>query len=96
MPMDSRTTGLEVKRVITFDGEGPLKAFCDVAIGDLYLIKGLRVIQGKHGLFVSMPRQQGKDHKWYDSVVAMTDASKREIGRVVLEAYQQECETAAV
>ena len=94
--MESRTRGLEVKRVIKFDGEGPLKAFCDVAIGDLYLIKGLRVIQGKHGLFVSMPRQQGKDHKWYDSVVALTDDSKREMGRVVLEAYQQECEAAVV
>ena len=89
--MQTRNTALEVKRLVKFVGEGPLKAFCDLAIGDLFLIKGLRVVKGKHGFFVGMPRQQGKDHKWYDLVIALSDDSKREMGRVVLGAYQQEC-----
>ena len=88
--MESLATDLAVKRLVKFDGDGSLKAYCDVAIGDLFLIKGLRVVEGKKGLFVSMPRQQGKDGKWYDNVVALTTESKNEVGRVVLEAYQQE------
>ena len=83
-------TGLTVKRMIRFDGEGSLKAYCDLAIEDRFLIKGLRVVEGKNGLFVSMPRQQGKDGKWYDNVSALTKEMKVEVGRVVLEAYQQE------
>ncbi len=88
--MESATMELSVKRLVKFDGEGSLKAYVDLGIGDLFLIKGLRVVEGKNGLFVSMPRQQGKDSRWYDSVVALTKETRAEIGRVVLEAYQRE------
>jgi len=80
---------LSVKRLVKFDGEGSLKAYCDLAIGDQFLVKGLRVVQGKNGLFVSMPREQGKDQKWYDNVVLLTDKAKTDVNRVVLDAYQQ-------
>ena len=80
---------LSVKRLVKFDGEGSLKAYCDLAIGEQFLVKGLRVVQGKNGLFVSMPREQGKDQKWYDSVVLLTDKAKTDVTHVVLDAYQQ-------
>ena len=88
--MDVMTTDLAVKRLVRFDGDGSLKAYCDLSIGETFPIKGLRVVSGKNGLFVSMPRQQGKDQKWYDMVVALTTEAKKEVGRVVLEAYQQQ------
>ena len=86
--MENGGTGLAVKRLVRFDGGGTVRAYCDVAIAGAFLIKGLRVVEGKNGLFVSMPRQQGKDHKWYDSVVALTKEAKTDVGRVVLEAYE--------
>ncbi|MBI3011903.1 MAG: septation protein SpoVG family protein [Candidatus Omnitrophica bacterium] len=88
--MEAVATDVAVKRLVKFDGEGSLKAYCDLAVGDTFLIKGLRVVEGKNGLFVSMPRQQGKDQKWYDSVVALTKEAKQEVSRVVLEAYSKE------
>ena len=88
--MQTAVADLAVKRLVRFDGNGSLKAFCDIAVGDSFLIKGLRVVLGKNGLFVSMPRQQGKDHKWYDNVVALTKETKDELNRVVLEAYNRE------
>ena len=88
--MPSLEARLSVERMVRFDGEGSLKAYCDLAIGDAFLIKGLRVVEGKNGLFVSMPRQQGKDAKWYESVVALTKEANAEVSRVVLEAYRQE------
>ncbi len=87
--MENRNMHLSVKRLITFDNEGTLKAYCDLIIGELFLVKGIRVVKGRNGLFVSMPRQQGKDSKWYDSVVALTDEVKDTVSQVVLEAYEQ-------
>ena len=87
---------LTVKRMVRFTGEGSIKAYCDIAIGEQFLIKGLRVVEGKNGLFVSMPRQQGKDHRWYDSVVALRKEAKTEVDRLVLEAYQQNGTTDAM
>ena len=88
--MESATAEFLVKRLVKFEGNGSVKAYCDLAVGDLFLLKGLRVVTGKKGLFVSMPRQLGKDGKWYDHVVALTDETRKEVGRVVLAAYQQE------
>lgn len=88
--METAQQGLSVKRILRFEGEGTLKAYCDLVIDDRFLVKGLRVVEGKNGLFVSMPRQQGKGAKWYDSVVALTKETKAEVSRIVLEAYAQD------
>ena len=80
---------LEVKRLVHFEGEGSLKAYCDLAIGDVLLVHGFRVIEGKQGLFVSMPRQAGKDGRWYDSVVPLTTEARAALQQVILKAYQQ-------
>jgi stage V sporulation protein G len=79
---------MEVKRLMKFEGGGSLKAFCDLAIGDVLLIRGVRVIDGKNGIFVSMPRQQAKNGKWFDHVSVLAPAFKKKMDEVVLEAYQ--------
>ena len=78
-----------VSRLVAHHGEGPLKAFCDITVSDLLLIKGVRVVVGRHGPFVSMPRQQARDGRWHDSVVPLTNTTKAELRRVVLEAFHR-------
>ena len=78
---------LEVSRLHKLDGTGATKAFCDLSILDSFVIKGLRVVEGEKGLFVSMPREEGKDGKWYNTVIPLKREVKDEIERVVLEAY---------
>jgi len=90
--MEMTIPALSVKRIVKFDGEGTLKAYCDLAIDESLLIKGVRVVEGRNGLFVSMPRQQGKNQKWYDSVVALNKEIKSELSRIVLDAYEQSSE----
>ena len=80
---------LSVQRLVRFDGDGSLKAFCDLEVGELFIIKGLRVVNGRKGMFVSMPRQQGKDTRWYDVVEPLTKEMKQEVERVVLAAYEK-------
>ena len=88
--MESLVADLSVKRLVKFDGEGSLKAYCDLVVGNVFLIKGLRVVDGKNGLFVSMPRQQSKGGKWFDSVQTLTKETKVEVERLVLAAYTEE------
>ena len=88
--MEVTAMDLSVERLVKFEGAGSLKAFCDLAVGDRFLIKGLRVVQGKKGLFVSMPRQQGKNGAWFDSVETITKEVKQEVERLVLDVYQRE------
>lgn len=78
---------LEVARIHKLDGTGSTKAFCDLQVLDSFVIKGLRVVEGEKGLFVSMPREAGKDGKWYNTVMPLSKEIKDEVERIVLEAY---------
>jgi len=78
---------LAVTRIHKLEGEGATKAFCDISILDSLVINGLRVVQGKDGLFVSMPREAGKDGKYYNTVIPLRREVKDDIEKLVLEAY---------
>ena len=70
--------------------EGKVKAFVDISVNDGILIKGIRVVHGKEGLFVSMPSELGKDEKWYERVRCLNNEVKELIVRKVLDAYQEQ------
>ncbi len=65
-----------------------VKAFADIRT-DLLIVKGLRIVQGKEKLFVAMPREQGKDGKWYDIVFPANKEAKVVIEEAVLQAYNE-------
>lgn len=81
------TMEVAVERLYTFTGDGPLKAFADLTLNRAVLVKGFRVVDGKNGLFVGMPRQGAKNGKWFDAVKPLTKTMQSEIARVVLDAY---------
>ncbi|MFH1645611.1 MAG: septation protein SpoVG family protein [Candidatus Omnitrophota bacterium] len=78
---------IKVEKFYHLDNGSAVKAFADVSIGNSFVIKGVRVVSGKNGLFVSMPRQQGKDGKWYSRVYFTNDALKDELNEVVLSEF---------
>ncbi len=81
---------VQVQRMYRFETDRPLKAFADIIVNDVLLIKGVRVMKGRGGLFVSMPREQAKDKKWYDTIRCLTIEARDIITEVVLEAYNEE------
>ena len=88
--MSASTLQLKVDRIFKLPDNGPMKAFVDLNINDLIVIKGLRVVQGRQGLFVSMPQEQGKDKRWYDSIRCLNDGIKNTINEMVLQAYHEQ------
>jgi DNA-binding cell septation regulator SpoVG len=78
---------ISVSRIYKLDTDSKLKAFADVTFSGV-VIKGFSVVDGQKGLFVSMPRHQGKDGKWYDTVTTQTKELKQQLAEVVLEAYK--------
>jgi stage V sporulation protein G len=79
---------LQVVRLYRFEGESKIKAFCDVSVGD-FIVKGLKVLEGKNGLFLSMPQEKSKDGKWYNTFFPATKEARQLLTDLVLEAYQQ-------
>ena len=88
--MATETIEIKVLKVHRVEGNNRIKAFVDISINDALLIKGLRIVTGKNGLFVSMPVEQGKNEKWYERVRCMNKDVRDEIARTVLAAYSRE------
>ena len=80
------SNGFEIVQLRRLNGEGKAKAFCDIALSGL-VIKGFSVVEGKKGLFIGMPRQQGKDGKWYEVVTPLDEGTRTALSESILEAY---------
>ncbi|MBF0569828.1 MAG: septation protein SpoVG family protein [Candidatus Omnitrophica bacterium] len=78
-----------VEKMYRLPDAGSLKAFADVCVSDAIVIKGVRVMEGKKGLFVGLPREQGKDNKWYDQVVCRSADIYGELSGKVIEHYKE-------
>ena len=76
-----------VERMYRMAGEASTKAFADISVGGVVMVKGLRVVQGSKGLFVGMPRKPGKDGNWYDTVRPLTKEARASLVSTVLEAF---------
>lgn len=81
-------SAIKVSRIYKVDGDSTLKAFVDVSLGGV-VIKGLRIVNGKNGLFLGMPHHQGKDGKWYPTVFAENKEIQQALEELVLGAYQE-------
>ena len=81
------TNAISVSRIFKLETDSKLKAFADVSFSGI-VIKGFSVVNGEKGLFVSMPRHQGKDGKWYNTVTPTTKELKQQLTEIVLEAYK--------
>ena len=80
---------ISVERIYKLNNDkSSLKAFADICVNNVLLIKSIRVINGKKGLFVSMPMEQAKDKKWYESVKCLNEEIRHEIVKKVMEAYE--------
>ena len=79
---------IQVSRIYRLEGDSKLKAFVDVSFAGI-VVKGFSVVDGSNGLFVSMPRHQGKDGKWYNTVYPATKELKQQLSEAVLTAYKE-------
>ena len=79
-----------VEKMFRLPDAGSLKAFADISVNDALVIKGVRVLEGKKGLFVCMPREQGMDNKWYDQVVCKNASVFEDLSLAIVNHYQKE------
>ena len=75
------------------DPQSNTKAFASVAIDDLIVIRGIRIVEGKKGLFVTMPQSQDKDKNYRDIAFPICGELRKAINKSVLELYDSEAIT---
>ena len=81
-----------VARIDRLVQKGNVKAIASVSLDGMFVVKGLKVMDGKKGLFVSMPQESypGKDgqKQYSNTFFALTNSAKLQLQEVVLDAYK--------
>lgn len=85
----SEVLNVKVDKITRLENGSKLKAFCDLVFGDLFLVKGFRVVESEKGMFVGMPQQRSIQGKWFNVFMPASNEVKEYINEVVLAAYQE-------
>lgn len=81
---------MEITEVrVTLRDEEKLKAFANVTFDDAFVIRGLKIISGAKGYFVSMPSRRRPDGSHQDIAHPINSDMRRIIEQRVLDAYQE-------
>jgi stage V sporulation protein G len=75
---------------ITLRNEEKLKAFASITFDDCFVIRGLKVISGSQGYFVSMPSRKRKDGSYQDIAHPINNEMRKKIEDKVLDAFETE------
>ena len=70
-------------------GEGNVKAIASANLDDCFAIRNIRIMEGKNGLFVSMPSQRGQDGNYHDICFPTTAEFRKQLNNAVETAYKQ-------
>jgi stage V sporulation protein G len=75
-------------RVTPIENGTNLKGSATVTIGDQFAIHGVKIVEGKDGLFVSMPSEKDKNGEFQSTVFPTSRESAQHLKSIVLGAYQ--------
>lgn len=66
------------------------KAFIELKLDEVLIVKGLSLVKGKNGLFLSFPSSKGKDNKYYNSVYSLDKDWKAQLEKACIKKYNEQ------
>jgi stage V sporulation protein G len=85
--------GMEITEInISLRNEDKLKAFVNVTFDDAFVVRGMKVIKGSTGYFISMPSRKMPDCSYRDIAHPIRNEFRNYIEREILSEYQQSLE----
>ncbi len=77
----------EVKVFPATDG-GRLKAYATIVFDDCFIVRDLKIIEGRKGHFVSMPSRRRKDGTFRDVVHPLNSEMRSEIENRLIQEFE--------
>jgi stage V sporulation protein G len=85
-------TDVRISLIKQIDGLTHTKALAEVVLNDQLLVRGIRVVEGENGLYISYPfpfhPTTGEDGQPRSTVFPITNALRDHVEAVVIEKYQ--------
>ncbi|MBR2555031.1 MAG: septation regulator SpoVG [Aeriscardovia sp.] len=81
-----KITNINLKKL---ENKGRLKASGSITFDDAFVVRGLGVVEGKNGLFISMPSRKDTQGKYNDVAFPINNDLRGQITEAVLSAYRE-------
>ena len=78
---------VKVDKIHKLKGDSSIKAVVDLILLDCFCVKGIRIVEGREGLFVSMPQEQNKDGMYYDVFHPINQELRERLQELILAEY---------
>ena len=72
---------------VTLRDEDKLKAFVNVTFDDVFVIRGMKIINGNSGFFISMPSRKMEDGSYRDIAHPITGEYRKYLENKILGEY---------
>ena len=78
-------------KVRPFNGNSKTKAFVELTLDNVLVVKGMTLVEGKNGLFLAMPSSKGKkDGKYYDTVYPLKKDWRKTLEETAIRKYKEQ------
>ena len=77
----------EIKKI--FDDTGKVKAAASLTIEGVFVVRGVRLIDGSKGMFVSMPSRKNAENEYIDICFPINNDTRLTILAAVTAAYEE-------
>lgn len=71
------------------DGKNTL-GYAHITLGDTYVVKNLRIVKGKKGVFVGMPSNKTRKGEFIDVFFPITQEARIYLTKTVIDAFSEQ------
>lgn len=80
----------EVRISIVDDASKKLRAYANLTLDNCFVVRGVKVIEGSTGLFISMPSRKRPDNTYQDVAHPINNETRQMMEQAVIGAYKRE------
>lgn len=84
-----QNTKFEVSTMHKLEGDGPAKAIATLVVNGEFAVHGVKVVEGKNGLYAAMPSERQGNGEYKDVVFPVTSEARTAIENAMLDAYEK-------
>jgi len=80
---------MDIKAKVYKSNVSWLEGTASITIDDCFVVKGIKILNGKNGLFISMPNQKNRSGDYKDICFPITKEARQQIIDAIMEEYNK-------
>lgn len=81
---------IQVKVNVLVNSTNRVKAMASVTFDNIFVVTGIKVVEGQNGVFIAMPQRKTASGEYKDVCFPLTADFRKEISGEIIDAYNKE------